>query len=107
MKTLDITGYRLLNQHIAEQTFTEPGQVVRWLGAMQAQDFGGAKWSVGLRLKEATDSGIEGAIGRREIIRTWPMRGTLHFVAPTDVRWMLALLTPRIIAGTGQRQKAL
>jgi len=35
------------------------------------------------------------------------MRGMLHFVAADDVRWMLALLTPRVIAGSASRWKQL
>jgi hypothetical protein len=31
------------------------------------------------------------------------MRGTLHFVAAADVRWMLALLTPRVLACSASR----
>jgi len=35
------------------------------------------------------------------------MRGTLHFVAPEDVRWMLALLSPRIVASAATRHRQL
>lgn len=74
---------------------------------MQAQDYPGALWSIGLRLPDATADGIELALAERKIVRTWPMRGTLHFVAATDVRWMLELLTPRIIAGSASRARRL
>jgi Winged helix DNA-binding domain len=103
----DIARHRLLSQHIAAQTFQEPAEVVAWMGAIQAQDFLGAKWSVGLRLPAATEQDVEQALAEQKIIRTWPMRGTLHFVAPADVRWMLELLTPRIIARSALRQKQL
>jgi hypothetical protein len=64
---------------------------------VQAQDYLSALYAVGLRLKKTTDTSIEQAITNKTIVRTWPMRGTLHFVAPEDAKWMLALLTPRII----------
>jgi hypothetical protein len=35
------------------------------------------------------------------------MRGTLHFVAATDLHWMRTLLTPRIIARSALRQRQL
>ena len=35
------------------------------------------------------------------------MRGTLHFVAAQDVRWLLALLTPRVIAHSAGRYRQL
>ena len=77
--------------------------MVRWLGAVQAQDYPGALWAIGVRLPNVTDAAVEQAIAQRRIVRTWPMRGTLHFVATADLRWMLALLTPRIIARSVRR----
>ncbi len=65
---------------------------------MQAQDYLSALYAVGLRMKKSTDSSIEQAITNKTIVRTWPMRGTLHFVAPDDAKWMLALLTPGVIS---------
>jgi Winged helix DNA-binding domain len=81
--------------------------VVRWLGAVQAQDYLGSLWAIGLRMQNATEEAVEQAIADRTIIRTWPMRGTLHFVAATDIRWMLALLTPRVVANSRWRLKQL
>lgn len=103
MTNSDITRQRLLNQHIAGSTFTKPEEVVRWLGAVQAQDYPGALWAVGLRLQDAVEADIERALAERKIIRTWPMRGTLHFVAAADARWMLELLTPRVVVGSARR----
>jgi hypothetical protein len=62
---------------------------------------------VGLRLPSAVESGIEEAVAARTIVRTWPMRGTLHFVPATDVRWMLGLLTPRVLARGAGRYREL
>ena len=107
MRVLDIALHRLQNQQIVRPKFKRAAEIVSWLGAVQAQDFPGAKWSVGLRLPGATDTAIEQALADRSVIRTWPMRGTLHFVAAADVRWMLALLTPRIIARSAGRLKEL
>jgi hypothetical protein len=102
-----IARFRLANHGIANPTFAQPGDVVTWLGAVQAQDFGGALWAIGLRMTGATERSIEQAIADRAIVRTWPMRGTLHFVAPQDVRWLLALLTPRVIAQSAGRYRQL
>jgi hypothetical protein len=77
------------------------------MGAVQAQDYSGGKWGVGLRVREATEASVERAIAAREIVRTWPMRGTLHFVAAGDVRWMLRLLTPRVVRGSAARRRQL
>lgn len=99
MKSLNIPQLRLQNQRIAESKFTEPGDVVAWLGAVQAQDFNGALWAVGLRMPETlnlTEAAIEQAIADKKIVRTWPMRRTLHFVAAQDAGWMMDLLAARV-----------
>ena len=75
----------------------KPVDVVRWMTAMQAQDFPGAKWAVGLRLPGSTDSTIEAALADGSVVRSWPLRGTLHFVAAEDLPWLLALSRERMI----------
>jgi len=102
MNRSSIARYRLYNQRIAGKQFERASDIVGWLGAVQAQDFLGSLWAIGLRTTKATEADIEKAVAERTIVRTWPMRGTLHFVAAKDVRWMLELLTPRIVAGREQ-----
>lgn len=104
---MNVARHRLATQHIARPSFDDAASVVRWLGAVQAQDYLGALWGVGLRTRQGTEASVEASVARGEIIRTWPMRGTLHFVAANDVRWMLALLTPRVIAGSAGRYRQL
>jgi hypothetical protein len=70
--------------------------VVARLCAMQAQDFVGAKWAIGLRARGLDDGAVEAAFDRGEILRTHVMRPTWHFVTPADIRWMLALTAPRV-----------
>jgi len=104
---LNIARHRLWSQHVAGSGLGKPSEVVRWLGAVQAQDYLGSLWAIGLRMPNATEQAVEQAIADRTIIRTWPMRGTLHFVAATDIRWMLALLTSRVVANSRWRLKQL
>jgi hypothetical protein len=80
---------------------------VRHSLAMQAQDFAGAKWSVGLRTEGSTDAAIEAALATGDIVRSWPMRGTLHFVAPDDLGWMLGLTAARTIQSSAGRHRQL
>ncbi len=85
-----------------------PEQVVARMCAMQAQDYLGSLWAVGLRCPAgARDADIERAIAERRIVRTWPMRGTLHFVAAEDVRWLLRLLSARPIGRARKRHRDL
>jgi hypothetical protein len=102
-----IIAHRLLSQQIAGTHFTQPSEIVAWLGAMQAQDYLGTLWAVGLRLPGSTETAVEQALNDRTIVRTWPMRGTLHLVAAADVRWMLDLLAPRRLAQSAGRRKQL
>jgi hypothetical protein len=94
----DILRLRLANQRLAGAGFRTPEEAVAWFGAVQAQDYLGALWALGLRTRGATEAHVEAAEKRRAIIRTWPLRGTLHFVAADDARWMTRLLAPRIVA---------
>jgi hypothetical protein len=92
-----IISHRLNAQQLRTPEFTEPEDVVRWLGAVQAQDYQGSLWAIGCRLKNSTEKQIEDAVNQGRIVRSWPMRGTLHFVAAEDLRWMLQHLTPRVV----------
>src|SRR5205823_5802587 len=96
MTNFEIAHQRLHNQLIAQQTFEKADDVVRWLGAVQSQDYAAAKWALGLRMQNSTDDMIEQALTDGTILRTHVMRPTWHFVSPTDIRWLLALTAPRI-----------
>jgi hypothetical protein len=72
--------------------------VVAWLTAVQAQDYGGAKWALSMRTNGITDAAIDDAFNAGTILRTHVMRPTWHFVTPSDIRWMLALTAPRVHA---------
>ena len=95
---LEIAHLRLLNQRISTPSIAKPGEVVDWLGAVQAQDYFGAKWALGLRMRGATDTDIDKAFNGGSILRTHVLRPTWHFVRPDDIRWMLALTAPRVHA---------
>jgi Winged helix DNA-binding domain len=91
---------RLAEQRLTQNPLATPEEVVAWLGAVQAQDYQGAKWALYQRMRDATNSAIERAVTNGSILRTHIMRPTWHFVTPADIRWMQALTAPRIIAGS-------
>ncbi len=103
----EVAALRLRAQGIAGTPPAEPREVVARLGAVQAQDYLGSLWAVGLRTKGATERRVEQALADRTLVRTWPLRGTLHLVAAEDVRWMLALVAPRVIASAAARFRQL
>ena len=95
--TLDIVRYRLLNQFLSQPKGTQPDEIVAWLGAVQSQDYAGAKWALAQRLQDSpTDAAIEQAFNDGKILRTHIIRPTWHFVTPEDIRWMLDLTAPRV-----------
>lgn len=95
---MSVPRQRLRSQLLARNPAATAEEVVAHFGAVQAQDYLGALWAVGLRMRAAVESDVERALDERRIIRCWPMRGTLHFVAAADARWMLELLAPRVLA---------
>ena len=102
-----VAEQRLRLQRLAGPGFAAPADVVKWFGAVQAQDYPGALWALGLRTKGASEASVEQALADRAIVRTWPLRGTLHFVAPEDVRWMLTHFAPRMIGRAALRFRQL
>jgi Winged helix DNA-binding domain len=92
-----IPAQRLHNQLISRPRGRDPARVVAWLGAVQAQEYGPAKWALGLRMSPAvTDRVLDRAIDRGSILRTHVLRPTWHFVTPGDIRWLLDLTAPLI-----------
>ncbi|MGR6320834.1 winged helix DNA-binding domain-containing protein [Micromonospora soli] len=83
------------------------GEVVEWFGAMQAQDVASGEWSLGVRLPGRTQADVRAALERREALRTWPMRGTVHLVPSRDAHWMLAVSGVRALAGVAARRAQL
>lgn len=83
---MQAASFRLSNQQIAGTSFGRPGELVRWMGCIQAQDYAMAKWAIGCRLSSATDSLVEAAFNAGEILRTHVLRPTWHFVHPADIR---------------------
>ncbi|MET3920368.1 winged helix DNA-binding domain-containing protein [Arthrobacter sp. UYEF20] len=97
---------------LASQGLTGPGlgtvpEAVRWMTAMQAQDLPAALWAVGQRVPGSRLGEVRGALDRGEIVRSWPMRGTLHLLAPEDLKWMLAITSERLIRGMAGRHREL
>lgn len=107
IKINPIATQRLINQQLIFSTCTSVVQVVQHMGAMQAQDYDMAKWAIGVRLPGSTELLIEDALNNAEIIRTHLMRPTWHFVAASDIYWMLELTAPRVKKAIASSQRQL
>jgi len=103
----EIALLRLVAQRIAGAGRPRATDAVRWLTAAQAQDYRGVLVSVALRTASGTVEGVEAALDAGEVVRSWPMRGTLHLVAAEDLSWMLELAAPRAMVGAATRRAQL
>ena len=107
MKFDGIPHARLHNQRLSAGHCAKPEDVVHWLGAVQAQEYPGARWALALRMQRQSDADIERAFADGRILRTHVMRPTWHFVTPADIRWMLALTAPRVRAAVASYDRKL
>lgn len=112
--SLDTAQLRCQNQRLTGARAASASEVVEWFGAIQAQDFGAALWAVGQRSTGLTAEDVTRAIADKQIVRAWPMRGTIHFVPSADLRWMLSLTGERendrvrsLLRGLGHGQETL
>ena len=102
-----IVRRRLAAQRLDGNGLERASDVVRELCAVQAQDYSGAKWALSQRTSGATDAEIEAEFANGAMLRTHVLRPTWHFVAPEDLRWMLALTGPRVNAQMASYDRTL
>ena len=90
---LEVARLRLASLRLAsiadQVDLSSPAQIASWFGAMQAQDFASGLWSFGVRLPQWSVAEAEATVERGEVLRTWTQRGTIHFTAAEDARWLL------------------
>jgi hypothetical protein len=98
MKQSEISIARLFNQKIAGAHLTTAKDIVKWMGAMQAQDYGMSKWAIGCRMSGSTEKLINTALENGEVFRTHLLRPTWHLVSAEDIYWMLEATAPQVKA---------
>jgi len=105
-----LSAERLHRQLISRQPSARPVapvDVVRWFGAMQAQDYHASLWAIGLRTAGARQADVEAALADGSVIRMHGFRGTWQHVARDDARWMLGLVGARLVAANTRRMSAV
>ncbi|MGI8419748.1 MAG: winged helix DNA-binding domain-containing protein [Candidatus Levyibacteriota bacterium] len=107
MNENELRALRIANQQLSTSHFETPEELVSWFGAVQAQDYYGSLWGIGLRLRNTTQAAVEKSLTERKIVRSWPMRGTLHFTAAEDLKWLLKLLAQRVTNQNAFRYRQL
>ena len=107
MTPIEISEAHLISQKIASSEFKSPGETVRWMGAIQAQDYAMSKWAVGVRLMDPDILNFQSAYDNGEIIRIHVLRPTWHLVSSDDIYWMLELSSPKVKSSLKTRHRQL
>ncbi len=107
MKPLEISRRRMASSRLTGGAFETPEEAVGWHLAMQAQEYGPAKWSMGQRSTGLVDEDVDEAVAAGSIVRTHVLRATWHFVARDDIRWLLSISGPRVQQGNAGRYRDL
>lgn len=107
LKSSDVSRMRLVAQRVMGERCPDAVAAVRHLTCAQGQDFPGSTMSVALRTKGRSLGAVWAAYDSGEMVRSWPMRGTLHVVAAEDLGWMLELTGPAMVRSTARRREQL
>lgn len=107
MNLSDVSQLRLISQHLLPARFSTPNDLVKYMGAMQAQDFPMAKWALGVRLPSSAEQDIEASLSSSEILRTHLLRPTWHIVSSEDISWMLDLTAAQVKSAQSYRERQL
>lgn len=111
VRRLTVDERRLLGMRVRAQLLAEPAaspaDAVGWMLSMQAQDWFGSLWAVAQRSADATVADVEAAQARGEIVRSWPVRGTLHWTRAEDVRWLSLVTADRVDRRDATRARSL
>ena len=91
---------RLLNQQLVAPQFSNPAEVVYYMGAMQAQEYRQMRWAVAMRTSKPSHKAFKKAFDDGRIIRMHLMRGTWQLVSAEDYWPMIDLFAPKAIAVT-------
>jgi hypothetical protein len=91
------------------QTPTAPDltDTVSAVGALQSQDWNGALHTLATRDRNHSLVAVRRAFDGGGLVRTWPMRGTLHTVAAADLPWLLSATRDRTGRLTARRRAQL
>ncbi len=75
--------------------------------ALQGQDWAAARLALGVRVPGSTRASIDAEFNEGRLVRSWPMRGTLHVVAARDLGWVQALTNARAMQDAPRRRRLI
>ncbi len=107
MNINDIRSQRLSSHGFWSQEFSSSRELITHYWAIQAQDYQWACWMIGSRVAWSTLADVENAISYKDIVRLWPMRGTLHMVNPSLAHSFIDLCASRTLSSFPKRRAYL
>lgn len=94
---------RLATQRLSAAPLPTAADAVRLLTCVQSQERDHAFFSLALRSRATTCAAVRAEYDSGAFLRTHILRPTWHFVAPEDLRWVLAATSARVIRGMAGR----
>ena len=110
MPVLDSTralAQRLGTQRLSSAPLPRAADAVRLLTCVQSQERDHAFFSLALRSRKDRYAAVQREFDAGAFVRTHILRPTWHFVAPEDLRWILALTSPRVLSSMAARHRQL
>ena len=94
--TLSLSLARIISQGLVAETAAEnPVAAVENMLALQAQLPSSIPWAINLRIKTPSIGAINEAFESAGLVRSWPMRGTIHVTSAKDHHWLRQVLRHR------------
>lgn len=98
---------RLVAQGLVTRPFTDPQSAVDAFLAMQGQDLAGVLSSIALRTSDGDLTPVLASLDAGDIVRGYPMRGTVFAVAATDLAWLTELCAAPALRAAERRRHQL
>jgi len=92
----DLARRRLHSQRLTAPSGTAE-EVVRALGAVQAENASQSAWAVATRTGSPTRGDLAGALADGRVLRLHVLRSTWHYVHAEDALWLQELTRPRVM----------
>ena len=102
-----VLARRLATQRLSGPAHDTVEDAVGGLLAVQAQDAPLARWSLAMRTGYPTDDVVRSAVDSGSVVRTHVLRPTWHLVLAEDLRWLLALTSPKVVSAMAARTRQL
>ncbi len=99
-----ISQLRMVAQRLVGEPWDSPAEATRAMMCMQGQDWPGVLVSMALRSRSRSIAEVHDTFNSRQVVRSWPQRGTLHVLPAEDIGWYLQLTAlPRLLGQEKRR----